>query len=269
MAITRISSSEFTIDTPGFEDRIYGEDSYACLAQPAAIKFCENYGPGFRMPTADEVIAFRRAAFGLLEETNESNRVATIFERMAFLEAKKYHITGTTVLYLKINDVWHMAFDDNPGGFVVQQAQTGFDLHKVSRRWTRPIYDGDIRAALKRAEKNNRIVPVVIPDNDRWFGDVLSTALCADGTSEYGQNTGVKAALPCTSEINAQILRLANQESGCFAYATNFDGVPKNHVEIRRLGVSGDEGHYGLLLADGLLRYVGCGHIRPVRIKNA
>lgn len=242
MAITLVSKPQYTIDTPGFENRTYGASSNAWLAQPATVKFCKEYGSGFRMPTSDEVIAFRKAAIGTSEET----------------EAMKYHVSGTAVLYVKTGGVWHVAFDDDDRSLVVARAQKGYDLHAQGKRWTISSKDAEVRAALKRAEKNNRIVPTPLETL------ALSTASQGDTMSEYGRNAVIKAALPQTSELNAKILQAKGCSAGRIYSVTDFNDVPKNHVEIRRLGVGGIVIDY--LDANGSLGYGG--RVRPVR-KNS
>ncbi|HIH24313.1 TPA: hypothetical protein HA251_04735 [Candidatus Woesearchaeota archaeon] len=243
MAITLVSQPQYSIDTPGFENRAYGASSYAWLAQPAAIKFCKEYGRGFRMPTGDEIIAFRKAAIGTSEET----------------EAMKYHVSGTTVLYVKNDGVWHMAFDDDENGLVIARAQKGYDTHAQGKRWTISSKDADVRAALKRAEKNNRIVPAPLETI------TLSTTPQENAMSEYGCNAIIKAALPLTSEINAQTIRKKGHAKGRVYSIRDFNGIPENHVEIRRLSVGGflDFGRIGNLIAvDDLINH---GRVRPVR----
>lgn len=243
MAITLVSQPQYTIDTPGFENRTYGTSSKAWLAQPAAVKFCKEYGRGFRMPTGDEVIAFRKAAIDTPEQD----------------EAMKYHVSGTTVLYVKADGVWHMAFDDDENSLVVARAQKGYDQHAQGERWTISSKDAEVRAAIKRAEKSNRIVPAPLETL------MLSTNACVAGASEYGGNAVVKAALPLTSEVNAKLLEQKGYATGRLYSVTEFNDIPQNHVEVRRLGVGGSVGCGNVDVLDAVDGLYYGGRVRPVR----
>jgi hypothetical protein len=144
-SLQMISTPTYKIDVPGFEHLLFSESSSERLTLPAAVKFNEEFGGSLQ--SAAKAVAFRIAANGQ-DHANE------------------YQVTRTAAIYFKDGHQFYVAFDDDPKeNILLARAQEGYDSHNSKDNWLVPTSDTLVKAALKRAEKNNRIVLAPVTDS--------------------------------------------------------------------------------------------------------
>jgi len=239
MALTLISQPEYRIDTPGSEDLVYTGSSLEYLALPDAVRYATDRNS--ILQSASEAIAFRLAAQGAAS-------------------ANDFHVTRTAALYCKEQQQYFVAFDDDPAeNILLARAQEGYDAHTSTRTWLVPRDDPHITAALARAHKSNRILPLPMEDHV-----CLNTA--RTGASAYGTNAFIRATIGDLAEPYARFLNENGYRAGYEWFLAPKTlgniGVDDKHVEVRRVGVGGVgyDGIYGLGaggLCDGIGRACG------------
>jgi hypothetical protein len=217
MALTRISPSEYTIDTPGFAESIFTAASPQYLALPDAVRFARERNSVLQ--SAREAVAFRIAAQG--ED-----------------HANDYQVTRTAAFYVKNKGKFFVAFDDDPTeNILLARAQEGYDAHYSKGKWLVCKDDPLIRAALGRAEKTGRNVPVPLEN----AVELATTA--RNGASEYGTSNLIRATIGDLAEPYAAFLNHNNHRTGYEFFLTPSTlqkiGLDEEHVEVRRVGVGG------------------------------
>jgi hypothetical protein len=187
MAVTRISPSEYRIDTPGFEQHVFTLGSARYLLLPHAVAFARAQGAVLQ--SAREAVAFRIASAG-------SDG------------ADRYQMTRTCALYFRDGGVFFVAFDDDPAqNILLARAQEGYDAHSIGDDWLVNKHDPLIRGALQRAELTGRVMTAPLVEN------VMASTFATDGTSQYGNNPVVRAIIGDLAERYAEFLA----QRGCSA----------------------------------------------------
>jgi hypothetical protein len=217
MALTLVSPPEYKIDVCDFDDRIFTASSTAYLSLPDAVQFARERNSVLQ--SAAEAVAFRIAANG----TDNANN---------------YQVTRTAALYARNGDQCIVAFDDDSEeNILLAQPMEGFDAHKSTGKWLVPTTHPLITAALDRARRTNRILP--LPRKN----EIRLTTAARNGTSAYAANTFVKAILGNLAEPYANFLKNSNYKNGHVWSLTTDNlqhlGVDHNTVEVRRVGVGG------------------------------
>ncbi len=260
MSFQYITKPEWKIDTPGFENIIYGESTNG-VHREEAEEYCRGYGPDFRLPSADEAIAFRSAIINYqLQSTDwKGPRFADrqLYERMQREEqyAIAPQLTDTVFAYLRVNGKPHFAFADprtprvaaelsssEEHDGLVKRFNSSYDKRSDNKPLTLPISDSGVRTLIWRAELTDRIVPVpeIMFMCDPLNGAQhlsLSTTPEENGTSQYGQSPIVKAILPKTSEMNATTMQRVEQrlKEGGERY-TDSDGIIHSSLPYIKTG---------------------------------
>jgi frataxin-like iron-binding protein CyaY len=244
MAFRTITQGDHTIDTPGFDDRVFTGTSAKYLALPDAVHFANARNT--ILQSAAEAVAFRIAANG-------------------HDFANDYHITRTAALYFRDGDRCSIAFDDSDDpeqNILLARSQEGYDAHRKNGKWLVSKSDPCITSALERAARTGRIVAA--PQKN-----LVQLLMRTDwsGTSEYGNSPSIRAMIGDLSEPYARFFTERDYRTGhaWFLTPSNLQqlGVSTDTVEVRCVGVGGGCSDSSNLGAYG--RCYGGGRARGVR----
>ena len=214
---------------------------------PRAVEFAA--GPkGQVLWSAQEVVAFRYAAL--------------IAGQDGLDNANKYQWTRTASIYFKTAEGWHVAFDDIPGArknIVLAKAQEGYDSHKARGKFPLLMRNELVKAALKRAEKDDRIIAV--PESRL---ELLTKP--TDGQNSVAGNLHSNVILGYSSALQAEFLSKKGYEKGYFYFLTLSDlekmNLGKNQVEIRVVGLGDDD--FDISSLDAINRFSSYGRAAGV-----
>ncbi|MBI4738364.1 hypothetical protein HY772_02170 [Candidatus Woesearchaeota archaeon] len=180
---------KYELDFPGFEGVEFTESSKEVLTWPAAVKFAADQNSVLQ--SVREVGAFRIEA----EEKDDADR---------------YQATRTCAVYFKDGSNFYVAFDDAPEAsqnIILERVQEDYDAAFNGREWILPKTDRHIAQILKRAEKSDRVIPVV----ESLLELMTKASTCS---SEFGSNDTVQALLGDVAEPYARMLHKRDYHKG-------------------------------------------------------
>jgi hypothetical protein len=228
-----ISRPEYRIDhLPGYEDLVFSESSSEYLALPQSVTFAKE---------RDSVLQSAREAWTFRIDSNGT------------LDSDRYQSTRTAALGVKVGNQYCVAFCDSnkpDENILLARPKEGYDLHATGKPWLVSNEDPVVKLMLERAQDEHRVVPALESTLE------LSTSR-RDGASSYGTHPVTQAILGSDlTEHVASYLRAHGHGNGyvwTLSPNTLRDlGVDDNRVEVRRVGVGGnDYDDINNLYADG------------------
>lgn len=217
-AYPRYDISDFVPQTKG---TVFRNGSSESLVLPGAVRFASLYGTFLQ--SAQEGVAFRYATLSAGQDGLDG--------------ANDCQWTRTAALYFKSDGKWHVAFDDIPDAqknIVLAKYNDGYKSHETNGKFPRSIKNILVKSALKRAEKDGRIV--IVPESRL---ELLTKPI--SGEDSVAGNTHSRAILGYAAPLQAELLNKEGYEKGRFWFLTLSDledlELKSNEAEIRAAGL--------------------------------
>ncbi|MBI4739466.1 hypothetical protein HY772_08060 [Candidatus Woesearchaeota archaeon] len=227
MALKETHIVKYELDLPGFEGVEFTESSKEVLIWPAAVKFAADQNAVLQ--SVREAGAFR------IEAERKDN-------------ADYYQATRTSAVYFKDDSNFYVAFDDAPKSsqnIILERVREGYDASFNGREWILPKTDRHIAQILKRAEKSDRVIPVV-----ESLLELMTKASTL--SSEFGSNDTVQALFGDVAEPYARMLHKHEYQTGLVYLLA--PKILDRHVDaqsalVRPVGIGG-VGFFGVVAVD-------------------